>query len=158
MGLLTKDLVDEAISYCLPTIRLLVAAHTWGPKGVVIAVDGPGLDEPFVHVMAELGHEAQWADEWPGKNFREIALTKLRLAKRSGTSTRKAVSEHPWLLEMGDYFYTGGVSEAGLVVAASGAFGDTDEAIAWIVVNAIWLLCQERIQILQAADIKHLTY
>ena len=156
--IIDEELVRKAISFALPTVRELVAAHTWGPKGVVIAVSWTGCAEPVVHVMDELGLEENWEKEWgEGRNFRKTALQKLSTTLHGGASSRSVVANHPWLLEEGDSFYTGSAAEdGGLAVAASGAYGDTDETASWIVWNIILLLCQRRIADLQANKINHL--
>lgn len=111
MSILTKGLVQRAIELALPTVRLLVKEHTWGPPGVVIAVDGKGLEEPVIYVMEELGPEADWEKRWgEGKNFRQVALEKLRVAARTGLTSRAVTTNHPWLLEEGDSLYIGAVT------------------------------------------------
>ena len=178
-----KKIIDEvlvrtAIELALPTIRVLVAANTWGPTGVVIAVKWLSISEPVVYVMDELGSEETWERRWgEGKNFRKIALQKLSTAIHGGGPSRNIVANHPWVLEEGDSFYNGSpvyvldrkdlirtfyeievpadaVAEDGyLAVAASGAYGDTDETVSWIVWNIILLLCQRKIADLQANKI-----
>ncbi|MEX1061670.1 MAG: hypothetical protein WEC39_00975 [Patescibacteria group bacterium] len=155
MGFLTKALIEEAIAYALPTVRMMILTHTWGPKGVVIAVDAKGIEEPVVVVMPELGPEAQWANEWPGKNFQEIAIAKARLARRLGMSTRSAIANHLWSLEPGDYLYPGGVAEnTDVGVGVSGAYGDTDESAAWVIWNLIYFLCSVKRFKMEEAGIK----
>jgi hypothetical protein len=153
--IIDEELVRKAIAFALPTVRELVAANTWGPTGVVIAVGWQGLPEPIVHVMDELGQEDLWEERWgKGCNFREIALQKLSTALHGGNSSRSVVANHPWVLEEGDSFYTGASAEDGyLAVSASGAYGDTDETVSWIVWNIILLLCQRRIADLQSKEI-----
>ena len=155
-----KQIIDEvlvrtAIELALPTIRVLVAANTWGPTGVVIAVKWLSISEPVVYVMDELGSEETWEKRWgEGKNFRKIALQKLSTAIHGGGPSRNIVANHPWVLEEGDSFYNGSAAEDGyLAVAASGAYGDTDETVSWIVWNIILLLCQRKIADLQANKI-----
>jgi len=156
--IIDEALVREAIGYALPTVRGLVATHTWGPEGVVIAVSWTGLEVPVVHVMDELGPEENWEKKWgKGRNFRLIALQKLSTAMRGGGASASVVRDHPWVLGEGDSFYPGAAAEDGhMAVAASGAFGDTDEAVSWIVWNIIRLLCLRRIADLQANNINHL--
>lgn len=156
-AILDAELVREAIDLALPSVRKIVAAHTWGPKGVVIAVRSTYLTDPVIHIMEELGDEESWGMLWEGKNFREIALQKLSTALQGGTSSRNVVVNHPWLLVAGNSLYTGAVAEdTGLAVAASGAYGETDETVAWIVFNIIVLLCQRRVAQLQEKEINHL--
>lgn len=156
--LIDEELVRGAIGLALPTVQQLVAEHTWGPKGVAIAVNWVGNKDPIIHIMDELGPEETWETTWgAGRNFRKVALQKLSTAMRGGNSSESVVRNHPWLLEEGDSFYTGAAAEdGGLAVSASGAYGDTDEAVAWIVWNIIRLLCLRRIADLQAKKINYL--
>lgn len=147
MALLTKELVYEAIDLALPTIRELVKNHTWGPQGVVIGVVGKGLSKPVVHIMEELGPKDTWENSRGDPiDFADIAVGKARVSRRSGRSTRSVLNSSPWSLEENDYLYQGGSSEdSDLGIGASGAYGETDEACAFVVWNCIWLLCVRKI-------------
>lgn len=157
-NIINEELIQEAIEFALPTVRALVAKHTWGPKGVVIAIIWPGKENPFVYSMEELGPRESWENVWgKGMDFRIIALQKLSTSQRGGSPSAEVVLNHPWLLQKGDSFYTGAVAEDdGLIVATSGAFGDTDETISWIVWNIILLLCRRKIAVLKEQKINSL--
>lgn len=153
--LLTEELVREAIQLALPSVREVVAKHTWGPLGVAIVIDAKGLEKPFLFAMDELGPRENWKNrKGEFSDFLEIARLKAQLAKRYGSPTSSIVASHPWSLEEGEFFYAGGVAEdTDLAVGASGAFGDTDEACAWIVFSIIQLLCKRKIAEMQAQGI-----
>jgi hypothetical protein len=153
LKILTKELVLEAIDLALPSIRPTVAANTWGPLGLVIAVSEKSLTDPVVYVMEELGSEESWAEKWEGKNFRKIALQKLLTSLHGEASSREVVANYPWLLDEGDSLYVGAIFVKGLAITASGAFGDTDEEASWEVFRKIQLLCRRRIAELQEKGI-----
>ena len=158
MALLNEGIVGEAIELTLPSIRLTVARYSWGPKGVVIGVDAKGLEAPYLHVMEELGPEEEWAIKWGMKsNFRQIALNKAAIARRYGTTSWHVVSQSPWMLEEGDFFYRGGVAEdTDLAVGISGSYGEVDETMAWGVWNWIAGLCNLKISEFRAAGLNRL--
>ncbi|OGM19906.1 hypothetical protein A2955_04445 [Candidatus Woesebacteria bacterium RIFCSPLOWO2_01_FULL_37_19] len=156
--LLTEELVREAINLALPSVRELTAKHTWGPKGVAIVVDAKGLSAPFVFVMDELGPRGTWTnrkDEFI--DFLQVARMKAQLARRYGSTTSSIIANHPWSLEEGEYLYPGGVAEdTDLGVGASGAYGDTDEACAWVIWNTILLVCKRKIAEMREQGINRL--
>ena len=158
MALLDVNVVKEAVRLSLPTIRETLKAYTWGPKGVAIVVDAKGLEAPYLHVMEELGPEEEWAIKWGMKsNFRQIALNKAAIARRYGTTSWHVVSQSPWMLEEGDFFYRGGVAEdTDLAVGISGSHGEVDEAMAWGVWNCIAGLCNLKISEFRAAGLNRL--
>jgi len=139
VALLTRILVEEAIDLALPSVRAIARNYNWGPQGVYIAVAGRGLKEPVVRCVDITNAEMR---EYK-MNFREIALQKLAPAAREGVTSNTAVADFPWLLELGDSIYErGAVAEGpGLAVAVSGLYGESDEAIGWIVWNIIRMLC-----------------
>lgn len=146
MSLLTEALVREAIHLALPTIERILSNDycTWGPRGVAIVVNGKGLLGPVTHVAGDLNTDGTWSDKRTSEhwNFQQIALQKMLTASRGGAPSVDVVENKPWLLEEGDSFYQGAVAEDdGLIVAVSGAYGQTDQAIAWIIWNLIWMLC-----------------
>lgn len=155
MALLTTELVEESIGLALPTVRELVKNHTWGPQGVVIAVEGEGLSQPVVHIMEELGPEDTWKNtRGDPVDFIAIATGKARVARRNGSKIASVVINHPWSLEEGDYIYQGGVAED--TYMGIGASGETDEACAWVVWSCIWLLCARRIAEMREQGINRL--
>lgn len=143
-------MVREAIDLALPTVRVLCAKYTWGPKGVVIAVSHRSLTGPYVCVMDELGPRESWKDndtDGTPLDFQDIALRKLRVSSRTGRTSHDVMSDKPWLLDGGDSLYRGAVAEDdGLAVAASGSHAEIDEAVAWIVFNLIAALCHMKIR------------
>lgn len=156
MSLLTEVLVRKAIALVLPALPEIVKQNTWGPGGVAIAVDGNGLSEPVVFVMEELGDRATWKAIW-NADFVDIALQKLSTAHAGGNTSFSVVNSFPWLLNKGDSFYQGAVAtDRGLVVSVSGAYSETDEAIAWMVFHTIKLLCLRQIMSLRKDEQTHL--
>jgi len=158
MALLTRTLVREAIELSLPTIRETLSKYSWGPEGVVIAVDAKGLDKPFVYLMEELGPEEIWPEKWgEDKNFREIALNKAHIARVNGTTSFEVVNRTPWCLEQDDFLYQGGVAEdTDLGIGISGSYGVFDEGLAWGVWNLIVAICCYRVSEFQAAGLNRL--
>lgn len=158
MALLTEDLVDQAVELSLPTMREVARKNTWGPKGVAIAVNAKGLDQPYLAVMDELGPMREWEEKWgEGRRFDLIALSKAHIARSNGTTSWEVVSQMPWLLEEGDFLYRGGVAEdTDLGVGVSGIYGEMDEALAWIVWNLIAGLCNLEITMLRKDKVNRL--
>ena len=156
--LLTEELVREGINLALPTVRALTEKYTWGPQGVVIVVDAKGLSEQFVFVMKELGPRDTWKNrKGEPVDFEMVARYKASLARRMGKSTESVVNNSPWSLDEGNYFYAGGAAEdSDLGVGASGAYGETDEACAWVVWNCIRLLCRRKIAEMREQGINRL--
>ncbi|MDO8470698.1 MAG: hypothetical protein Q7S63_01850 [bacterium] len=152
LGLLTRDIAADAIRIALPAIVGLCAEATSQPKGVVIAIAGKGLPEPFTWTMEELGSREKWE-----LDFHQIALEKLLVSSRTGRASRKVIDEAPWLLEAGDSLYQGAVAEdAGLAVSVSGSYSQVDEAIAWMVFNIIFGLCHIKLRVFQDREIASL--
>ncbi len=116
---------------------------------MAVVVSGPGLEE---RVTETVGQVEEWKEQWgQSRDFRELALRKAMLAERTRMPTDLAVSRMPWLLEEGDYLYQGGTGEpGGLTVAASGAFGTTDEGISDLVRALIVMLC--RLKVMQMKE------
>jgi hypothetical protein len=153
-GLLTKELIEEAIEIALPTIRLVVKAATWGPLGLVIGVESDDLEDQVIHRMEELGPKETWPEQYH-QDFEEIVQQKLATA-RLGFDSHIVVSEEPWLIQEGCSFYQGAaVSPSGkLRAAASGAYGTTDYRCAKIILEVIGALCSIKIVKLEKAN-KH---
>jgi len=155
-GILTEELVRKAIALATPSINAILwtKGTTWGPKWVAIAFSGPWLDEP---VTAIVGDVEEWKEEWgKPKSFEAIALAKLQTAFGKGDYTGHMVACTPWRLVEGDYLYRGGVFRDGLAASASGAYGETDEGIAEIVLAMVRMLCNLRVRILKEAEINRL--
>ena len=143
---LTTDIIEIAVGYALPIIRSMIkGGGTWGPEGLVIGIKAPILDDAYIHVMEELGVEEEWESQYgKGKNFRIIVLQKISTALK-GLSSAEVVLKAPWALQHGDSLFQGAVvrhiGDITLVVAASGGYGQTDEAAAEIVMDLIVWLC-----------------
>ena len=157
-AILTEELVKRAITLAAPSINALLAEKdtVFGPRSVAVVVSGPGLKQRVVEIV---GHVEEWQAQWgEQRDFREIASRKVALAERTGLPTDVVVSRMPWLLEEGDFLYQGGtVGESdGLTVAASGAFGQTDEAVSDIVKAIIVLLCRLKVKQMREAGINRL--
>ncbi len=141
--MLTNELVGKAIRLALPTIERLCKEYYWGPKGVVIIVGGKGLEKPIVYSMKSVPNEVDWHPAWGEyRNFRVIALDKLKIALEAGQTSWEVISNNPWKLEKGDILYRGAVAkDTNLAVSTSGSFGEIDETISWIVFDIIAGLC-----------------
>ena len=140
MGIITKELVKEAIELVRPTAEKILNTEgtTWGPKWVEGLIKVPGLED---EISFFLGEVTEWNSSW-GKEtfFNEIAAKKLQMAKREGMNTSILVAIKPWKLEKGEYLFSGGAVRDGICVAVSGAKGRTDEALAEMVISAIVML------------------
>jgi hypothetical protein len=152
--ILKDELVREAIDLALPSIPRMIKRFGWGPEGVVIGVSWVGRPLlPLLHVMEELGPEETWEEKWK-YNFRELVLNKLSVILRAeGRATSEDILRKPWLLEEGDCLYVGAVIQDGIAVAVSGAQEETDKAIAKIVLEEIFFLCE-----VKALDFKGLAH
>lgn len=149
--ILTVALVERAIRLVKSSIEtiLKVEGTTWGPRWVSVVVVGPGLEHP---VSTTIGQVEEWEKKWgEAVDFTQIALQKAVLAARVGMPTGVVVSQKPWLLLGGDYFYEGGIAEriGGLAVAVSGAYSQTDSGIASMIYSIIAMLCCLKIRAMQ---------
>ncbi len=153
-GLLTRDIVFRALDLTRPSIIAILSRDfaIWGPSWVSIYINGPGLQKPFFALINAGDSECKWKKEWgEEKNFGVIARHKLNLAQRTGMRTSLLASQCPWVFQEGDFFYPGGVAKEknGLVVATSGARGETDEGISDIIYVTIEMLCRIKIKEMQ---------
>ncbi|NTU66322.1 MAG: hypothetical protein HGB08_00160 [Candidatus Moranbacteria bacterium] len=144
--IITEEMVREGVRLAMPAIDAILAKEgtTWGPKLVMWCVKIPG-SENDIHGES-FGESARWTDknweegwESTGK-FLAIARKKLAVAERERIATSVVAATRPWCLEEGEFLYPGGVYCDGVSVAVSGAKGETDEAIAWLILNAILML------------------
>jgi len=143
MGLLTQELVEEALELAKPSILAILnfGDTTWGPEWVAGYVDGPGLENRISFQFGK-NYQEKWNQNWGSpQGFFQIAQKKLDVAKREKLSTSVVVDTRPWCLKEGEFFYPGGVYRDGISVATSGAIGRTDEAISEIILSCIRLLC-----------------
>jgi len=140
--IITEEMVREALRLVDPTVRAIlnIPSANWGPQWVdgFISVPGVETDIPF-----QLGIVTPWNPAWGREmNFKDVALAKLSLAKRTGECTSLIVAAHPWQIPDGEYLYPGGASRLSISVGVSGAKGRVDEAIANIIIDAIIMLAQ----------------
>lgn len=151
--ILTEDLVREALLLAAPSIKAILRGKekpkTSGARWVAVAVSGPGLAQN----VWEVGDVGKWHGDPPAElpSFHGVALAKLEVALATGRPSREVVSGSPWNFKQGQYLYGGSTISDGLAVAASGAYSETDEGIAEMVLAIITMLCRlERRRMLEA--------
>lgn len=140
MYVFNEAVAEMAIRMALPTIKMMQPIGSWGPKGVVIGVEGPGLEEPFIRVMKELEEDPEYKDRI--EDFRQNVLAKLRPTRRTGHTSRHVLHEDPAALHLDDTLYPGSAVEGSVRVAASGWYGEADEDVSWIVWNCVHFICR----------------
>lgn len=135
--ILTRKLVEQAINIVRPSIVALLGSElTHGRRNLHLVV---GLSTSGSTLLEEsFGNKDEW--EHP---YAPIAIAKAGLCARTGMVARNVQKDAPWLYELGDTRYVGGVIENGLVVAASGLQDHFDEMISWMVLSAIQGLCRD---------------
>lgn len=153
--ILTEKLIEQAIELAKPSVESILSQGigTWGPRCVSVVVNDPIKSEIF---HFKVGVHEEWKDEWgKEKDFYPIASKKQALSQRTGMPTSVVVSKYPYLLEEGDFLYSGGYAETpgGLSVGVSGALGVADEEIAKIIFTTITLLCKLKTKEMQDNDI-----
>lgn len=143
-GFVTEELVERAFYWIEPAVERILKDKetTWGPHYAIVKVLAPELG-PITKLFGEL---EEWRDEWGDEpvDFEYIARKKLEQALRNNEPTSVTVSQHPWAIFSGEYFYPGGVAVQGMGVAMSGALGITDEEVAWMIFHALALACRLR--------------
>lgn len=147
--IITEEMVHEAVGLVMPAIDAILAKKgtTWGPKWIAWCVKIPGMESdirgPSFGKCAKLAFK-KWDEElWGDKSdFYAIARKKLAVAEREKAATSVISITRPWCLEEGEFLYPGGVHCDGVSVAVSGAKGETDEAIAWLILNSILMLAK----------------
>lgn len=118
--------------------RLVEMGLTGGRKTLcVVVLNAPENDRVFAQVV--WGEDD--ASSWPVP-YDDFAREKAKVTARTGMVGRTLQREAPWLYKMHDSLYAGGIIENGLVVAASGLQDYWDEAISWMVLDAIQALCR----------------
>ena len=146
MRILTQEMIAKAIELVRPSAEKILNTEgtTWGPRCVAgwIAIRDPQiLLNSFTFGTTK--DTQDWKPEWGEyKDFVRIADSKLQVVLREGMSTRLVIATQPWKLKAGEYLYPGGVIRGDICVAASGAKGSTDEAIAEMVLSVIIMLAQ----------------
>lgn len=140
--IITQSMIDWAIVLVKPAAEdiLRAAGMTWGPRWVDGVVSAPGLED----LKFRFGIKpSEWDPEWGAeRDFSEVAMHKLGLAKRLRMNTSVAITLYPWLLEEGDYLYPGGVYRDGIACGISGAKGRVDESLSEMLVSVIIMLAQ----------------
>ncbi len=140
-GILTGKMIKKAINLAKPSIFAILndPKSVWRPKYVAINIAAPGL---MTRYKTDIDAETKsWDPEWPKKKqFALIAEKKTDLSEREQASTREIIAMTPWLVQKGEYLYPGGVYCEDIIVSVSGAKGDTDEAIANIILAMIVFL------------------
>lgn len=144
MGILSRDLVNKALKLAEPSILAILNEEglTWGPKWVVGCMTGPGLLNENILFQFGKDYGKEWNNaEWGNQEmFFEIAKAKLKLVMREKMASSVIASTKPWVLEGGEFLYTGGYYQDGIGAAVSGALARTDEACAKIIHVSITML------------------
>lgn len=157
--ILTEDMVYCAFDLAAPSIATILVQEgaTWGPKYVRMLVKGPGLNGM---PLRTIGREEPWKKEWgEAKDFGAIALEKIRISQDTGLPSGVVLYQRPWLFGLNNFLYRGSWTEDGkLIVATSGACGETDEACSRIVHDIIAMLCQLKVVKMKKDGIKQLLY
>ncbi|HSK08549.1 MAG TPA: hypothetical protein VK911_03170 [Vicinamibacterales bacterium] len=145
-GMLTRELVEEAVGLALPAIEAALRRPGVSGEGVLHIVvlnpqaAAPGaVFEDAILYEHSVGDPARW-----GADYRGFARGKAALAWRTRCDTHVIQELRPHLLRPGDTLLWGGVVREGLVVAASGAHPWFDEAFANAVAGFILAIAQER--------------
>lgn len=134
-----KDVAKLAVRMALPTIRMMAPIASWGPKGVVIGIEGPGMIEPYIHVMEDLENDPDYDKKV--EEFRQNVLAKLSVTRRTGRASGHMLHVDPAGLEGNDSLYRGSAELGSLRAAASGFYGEADEYVAWIVLHCAQFIC-----------------
>jgi hypothetical protein len=133
MVYLATELVRPAAEAILKTLEM-----TWGPQWVEGMIEVPGLETPIFFFF---GEKEEWKEEWgEERSFSHIAEKKFDAAKRLEVSTGHVANMFPWVLQKGEYLYSGAINYAGITVATSGAKGATDEGISNLIVDTLVML------------------
>ena len=135
-GIITPDMVLEAIELARPTIEQLLEMPkaTWGPKWIDFVLVIPGFYNP---ITTTIGTKTTWDPNWGewkpehGPNegcFQHIACYKTDKCLQYKMSTREIIATIPWAFQKGDLMYIGGIyCGGGMAMSGSGATADADE-------------------------------
>ncbi len=88
-------------------------------------------------VLKEFTFGEQDASQWK-LDFRDLARRKANLCWRTGRSCRDVAENAPWLYEVGDTKYPGGIIFNGLIVAGSGFSWQYDESFSYATAGLMW--------------------
>ena len=150
--LLVVEDIAEAIGLVSPIVEEMLnkPKNVWGPHHVCVVVAVPGIRHRQVFFLGKT--EEAWDEGWgPKRDFAQIAKQKLKAALREGCATSELADKYPWAFQKGEFLWPGGISVHGLGVGVSGAMGETDERIAWIVFRKIQELAINKKDILLRA-------
>jgi hypothetical protein len=145
MGILTNELVNEAIDLALSSISSIMkitrrnyqSAEKPQMHVTVIAPRIPGVPPgTIVEVRRSFGD----IDTWP-KDFEKISISKSEITYFTGHPTAIAQTM-PQYLQEGDTLYFGSVIVNGIVVGVSGWEPEIDEMLAGIIAYWIQMLCK----------------
>ncbi len=141
-AILTYDLVNRAINMVRPAIEAVLGSEL---------VDG--RSDFHLTVDWEAGVcEMAWGDsaKWPHP-YHRYARSKAGICQRTGMDGRDVRNNAPYLLQIGDTRFVGGVSlKGGIGIGASGLPDHFDEMFARMVGDAIQALCRDAIAKLPA--------
>ena len=153
--ILTQELVNKAVELLRPAVEKILEDKDciWGPAWVELVFSGHNC----VFAFTKFGNKTEWNDEWgEEKNFYALATAKHDLSRREGMSSSQIVLLKPWLLERGDWLYSGSSCSDDLVCGVSGAKGEIDEMIADLLITTVKGLCVLRRKELQDNGVKQI--
>ncbi len=151
--IITREMVDLAIELVRPAAERIIATPgaNWGPQWAEGAFTAPGLQGQVVRFR--YGTKTDWDPAWgEEKPFGAIAEKKLWLALEHGLPTSIIVLIYPWLLNEGDWLYSGGYAEMEIGCGLSGIKGHGDEGIGALVVKTVMMLSRLEAQHRLATD------
>lgn len=136
-ALLTRDVVEQAINLCTPSIMYLLETSGFAKRSALtIVVLDPTTGDELIKTKFGKLPRAEWTAD-----YAEIALAKAKLAFRLKMSCR-AAQQHPHLLEAGDTKHRGGIYHQGIPVGVSGVQSYLDEMVAMWIAVACEMLCR----------------
>lgn len=135
---LTRYLAKKSVDIVRSAIEDLLGSELTGRRpNLHLVIIGPDSDE-ILWEESFGGDQSTWQ-----RPYDEIARSKAGIVKRTGMTLRTLEKDAPWLYQKGDTRYVGGVTENGLVIAASGLQDYFDEMISRMVLSAIQALCRD---------------
>ena len=143
MGILNGECIEVALQLSKPSILAILndECTTWGPKWITGFATGPGLLEERIGFEFGEAPGKIWDDKWetPEKHIL-VAKKNIDLVIREKCSSSVIIATRPWLLDSGEFLYTGGAYCDGIAVAVAGARGRVNEAIAEIIISTVKML------------------
>lgn len=147
--ILTRAMADEIVnSICLPGIHACMDANVTNKDQLHIVVLDPtkpfspeqNFEEAFLY---EKSIESQ---KWR-RDYKKIARSKAEICWRTGLSSHIVQQRNPYLYQIGDAPFAGGVVHEGLVIACSGVQSWFDQMFAYWIAAALQARCIEQMQI-----------